>query len=208
MKVMIPCLCGKPSEFEYDETAVLDKKTEDDIISGSFMTSECKNCGTTLKPDFSVRFTNKDKKIDILYIPEKDRDDYLRGKSSYIYKKPERAVIGYHELAEKIKVMRENLNDMVIECVKYYILSKIENDNKPENEVMIYFNSIQDNKLIFEIHGLHPDEIGLLPIERSFYDLNAEKLDEHLAEEPFKTFLKPPYVSLMKVYREYEDNKT
>ncbi len=205
-KVMIPCLCGKPSQFEYEENAVLDRDTEDMILSGNFMTAECSSCGKTLKPDFSVRFKNAEKKIDILYIPEKDRDSYLRGKSDYSFKKPNRIVIGYHELAEKIKIMRENLDDSVIESVKYYILSKIENDVKPENEINIYFNNLHDEKLVFEIHGLQKDEIGLLPIEKSFYDINAEKLAEHRDTEPFKTFLNPPYVSLMKVYREYEEN--
>ena len=205
-KVMIPCLCGKPSEFEYEDNAVLDIETEEMILSGSFMTAECSHCGKTLKPDFSVRFKNGEKGIDILYIPEKERDSYLRGKSDYIYKKPDRVVIGYYELAEKIRIMREDFDDRVIESVKYYILSKIENDEKPQNEIYIYFNSMRDGKLVFEIHGLHKDEVGLLPIEKSFYDLNAEKLNEHSSTEPFKTFLEPPYISLMKVYREYEDN--
>ncbi len=94
-----------------------------------------------------------------------------------------------------------------MESSKYYILSKIENESKPENEVNVYFNSIQQDKLVFEIHGLHQDEVGLLPIDKSFYDLNAEKLDEHSSIEPFKTFLEPPYISLMKVYRDYTDSK-
>ena len=205
-KVMIPCLCGKPSEFEYDENPVLDKETEDIILSGNFMTSLCSVCGKKLKPDFSVRFKNEDNGVDILYIPEKERDSYLRGKSDYLYKKPERVVIGYQELAEKIRIMRENLDDRVIESVKYYILSKIENDEKPDNEIYVYFNSLQNKKLLFEIHGLHEAEVGMLPIEKSFYDLNAEKLEEHIGIEPFKTFLEPPYISLMKVYREYEES--
>ena len=205
-KVMIPCLCGKPSEFEYDENAVLDRETEDIILSGNFMTSNCSFCGKTLKPDFSVRFKNEEKGIDILYIPEKDRDSYLRGKSDYTYKKPDRVVIGYQELAEKIRILRESFDDRIIESVKYYILSKIENDKKPENEIYVYFNSLQNEKLLFEIHGLHEAEVGMLPIEKSFYDLNADKLDEHSSMEPFKTFLEPPYISLMKVYREYEEN--
>ena len=206
-KVMIPCLCGKPSEFQYEDISRLDRETEDMILSGNFMTAECSHCGKTLKPDFSVRFKDEDRNIDMLYIPEKDRDSYLRGKSDYIYKKPDRIVIGYQELAEKIRIMREGFDDRVIESVKYYILSKIENDEKPENEVFIYFNSFRDEKLVFEIHGLHRDEIGLLPIEISFYNLNSEKLEEKINTEPFSSFMTPPYVSLMKVYREYEENK-
>ena len=84
------------------------------ILSGSFMTAECSHCGKTLKPDFSVRFKNGEKGIDILYIPEKERDSYLRGKSDYIYKKPDRVVIGYYELAEKIRIMREDFDDRVL----------------------------------------------------------------------------------------------
>ena len=207
MKKILPCPCGKPAEFEYEENAVLDKETEDIILSGSFMTAVCGSCGKTLKPDFTVRFKNEEKGIDILYVPEKERDDYLRGKSNLIYKKPKRVVIGYQELAEKIRILRENLDDLVIESAKYYILSKIENETNPENEINIYFNNIHDDKLVFEIHGLHDDEVGLLPIDKSFYELNAEKLEENSSTEPFKTFLEPPYISLMKVYRDYQDSK-
>lgn len=206
MKVLIPCLCGKPAEFEYEKNMDFNDSIAEDILNGNFMSATCQNCGKTLKPDFSVRFKNESDNIDILYIPEKDRDEYLRGKSQYEYKKPNRAVIGYGELVEKIRIIQTGLDDMAVESVKYYILSKIENDNNIENEVFIYFNRIQDDKLFFEIHGLHKDEIGFLPIERHFYDMNSEKLEENMEVEPFKTFLKPPYVSLLKVYREYEDN--
>ncbi len=207
-KVLVPCLCGKPSDFEYEEDVILDSNTEETILSGNFMTLECSYCGKILKPDFSIRFKNSEKKLDILYIPERERDSYLRGKSDYEYKKPDRVVIGYHELAEKIKVIRNNLDDTVIESVKYYILSKIENDIKPDNEILIYFNNLKDDKLVFEIHGLQEEEIGIIPIEKSFYNLNKDKLEENKEKEPFKTFLAPPYISLLKVYREYEENST
>ncbi len=36
--------------------------------------------------------------------------------------------------------------------------------------------------------------------------MTEEKLKNTINEEPFKNFLTPPYISLLKVYREYNDN--
>ncbi len=207
MEVLIPCRCGKPVNFSYDDNMELSDEVISQIITGNFMSAVCSHCGKILKPEFPVRFKNTDKSIDILYLPENERDDYLRGKSKFIFKKPDRVVIGYPELIEKVKIITAGLDDRVIECVKYYILSKIENDNELENEVQIFFNSIKDNNLIFEIHGLKAGEIGFLPVERNFYDLNSKNIDDNIKKEPFSIFLAPPYISLFKVYRVYEERE-
>ena len=206
MKVIMPCHCGHRIDYEYDDEVEITQEIYSEIIHGKFMSVVCPKCGITLKPEYSIMFTYPPRQIKICLVPELQRDSFLRGKSPLSYKKTDRFVIGFMELAEKLKIFEADFDDVVVECVKYYILSKIENENKLENEVIVYFNGFENNKLVFHIHGLVKNEVGVLPIDMNFYNMTSEKLKDSIKEEPFKTFLAPPYVSVLKVYREYVDN--
>jgi len=206
MKVMMPCHCGHRINYEYDDEVEVTPEVYSDIIHGNFMSVICEKCGITLKPEYSVMFTYPSKQMKICLVPELERDSFLRGKSNLNYKKTDRFVIGFMELAEKLKILEAGFDDIFVEAVKYYILSKIENDNNIENEILIFFNEFKDNNLVFYIHGLKEKEVGILNINKEFYDMTYEKLKDSLNEEPFKKFLVPPYVSILNIYREYTDN--
>jgi len=209
MKVIIPCYCGHKFDYEYADEVEITPDVFSDITNGDFMTVVCEKCGKDIKPEYPVMFTypSSEKHIKIFFVPELQRDSFLMGKSQYIHKSTDRFVIGYMELVEKIKILAANLDDINIECVKYYILSKIENENNIENEILIYFGELEDNKITFHIHGLREGEVGLLDIEMNFYEMISEKLKDLINDEPFKNFLTPPYISVMKIYREYSDTE-
>ncbi len=206
MKVTVPCHCGNTFEYEYSENAEINRETAESIKHGKFMNAICSKCGITMKPEFPVMFTYPEKNMKIFLIPELQRDSFLRGKSAFVEKKPDRFVIGFRELAEKIRILESALDDINVECVKYYILSKIETESKTENEIRIYFDSLKDDKLTFHIHGLKDNEIGILAVDMDFYRLSSEKAEKSISEEPFRSFLTPPYISILRVYREYTEN--
>ena len=141
MKVKVPCTCYAPVDFEYDETVDLAKNPEaaNQIMAGSFMEAKCPKCGKVLHPEFPFTVKHEGKKIDIQFLPERMRDEYLRGLSKYCFKKDGRIVIGFPELAEKLKIINEGFDDRIIEVIKYYMVSKIEADQKPENEIRAFF---------------------------------------------------------------------
>jgi len=208
MKVIMPCHCGDRIDYEYDDEVEITPEIYSDIIHGKFMSVICKKCGITLKPEYPIMFTypSKSAQIKIFWVPELQRDSFLRGNSQFNYQKTDRFVIGFMELTEKLKIFEAGLDDIVVEGVKYYILSKIENENNIENEILIYFNGFEENNLIFHIHGLKENNVGILNINKDFYDLTSEKIKDLINDEPFKSFLNPPYVSILKIYREYTDN--
>lgn len=206
MKVKIPCHCGNSFDYEYDEDVTITKDITESIVHGKFMNTVCDKCGLTLKPEFPVTFTYPSKNLTIILIPDLQRDLFLRGKHPLSEKKPNRFVIGFRELAEKINIFEAGLDDITVECVKYYILSRIETESEPENEILVFFDRVENGKLLFQIHGLKEKEIGILKIDRDYYNMTAEKLEQSKSEEPFCRFLAPPYVSLLKIYREYTDN--
>ncbi|MCL2294709.1 MAG: CpXC domain-containing protein [Spirochaetes bacterium] len=205
MKVIVPCHCGHQFDYEYDDEVEITPDIYNDIVHGNFMSVPCEKCGITLKPEFSVMFTHPVKQMKILLVPELQRDSFLMGKSPLVYKKTDRAVIGFMELAEKLKILEAGFDDIVVECVKYYILSKIVNESNLETEIFIFFDELENNKLSYHIHGLKKDEVGVLNIDMEFYNMTCEKLKDTINEEPYKIFLTPPYISILKLYREYNN---
>lgn len=206
MKVTVPCHCGNSFDYEYDEEVIITPDKAGEIIHGRFMNANCPACGTTMKPEYPVMFTYPPRQMKIFFVPELQRDSFLRGKSPLVHKSTDRFVIGFMELAEKIKILDAGLDDVTVEGVKYYILSKIENENDIENEILVFFDIIKNGKIVFQIHGMKENEVGILNIGMDFYNKTAEKLSVSIGEEPFKNFLTPPYISVLRVYREYTDN--
>ena len=167
-----------------------------EILSGKFLTAECPFCGTTLKPELLVSFADPHKELDILLIPEKERNKYLLHPAAY--GNHSRVAIGFQELIEKIRAYQANLDDRVIELIKYLLYKKAGGGIS----VTVKFGGVEDQELLFEIHGLRDEEIGVVRISKNFYDRMARELPQKEKEEPFDVILAPPYVSLSKVVLE------
>ena len=208
MKVKVPCTCYAPVDFEYDEVVDLSQNPEaaNQIMAGSFMEVKCPKCGKILHPEFPFTVKHEGKKIDIQFLPERMRDEYLRGISKYCFKKDGRIVIGFPELAEKLKIINEGFDDRIIEVIKYYMVSKIEADQKPENEIRAFFECTdKEGNLVYQVLGLKENEAAKLTIPKSFYEVCKIKTLAYQKSEPFCLFLSPPYISLLRISRVYEE---
>jgi len=194
------CLCENLIQVDFpDEVNVTENPdTFDRILSGDFMSVTCERCGKVLKPEFPVRIVNSDRSFDCFLIPEMERSAYLLGKVTYNYPS---VVIGYAELAERIRIFRASLDPGAIEIVKFYMLEKL----KADEEVTIAFHEVKDNSLVFYINGLKDGEIGVKLIPFSFYEKVLKSLPEKLNEEPFSEILKPPYISVKKIAFEEDE---
>ena len=207
MKVKVPCTCYAPVDFEYNEEIDLEKSPEaaNQIMAGSFMEVKCPKCGKVLHPEFPFVIKHSGKNIDIQFLPERMRDDYLRGISKYRSRKEGRIVIGFGELAEKLKIINEGFDDRVIEVIKYYMVSKIEADQKPKDEIRAFFECTDsDGNLVFLVEGLKK-EPAQISIPKSFYEVCKVKTLAYQKSEPFCLFLSPPYISLLRISRVYEE---
>ena len=191
----ITCKCENSVEVQHPETYDLSGQPEvvDEVLSGRFLTLECPHCGAKLKPELQVVFIDPKQGLDLMLIPEKERGRYLLNPD--LYKNHERVVIGYAELVEKIRGYRAGLDDRTIEIIKYYLYRKSGGDSS----VTVRFGGMENHELLFEIHGMRDDEVGIARISQAFYDKMEHELPEKETEEPFCTILAPPYVSLSKV---------
>jgi hypothetical protein len=197
----ITCVCEKTFEADIPDTVDLAANPEvlETILNGSFLTFRCPHCGHTVKPEVPLHIIDSDKQVDIFLVPEPDRNRYLLGR----YKHPDcrRIVIGYPELIEKLKIYFARLDEFAIELIKYYILVKAGVGSSPS----IYFDAVDSGTLIFDIIGLREDEIAKMQIQSEVYDKALTELSQKRGEEPYSTFLEPPYISISKIEIEEEE---
>lgn len=194
--IKIPCHCGNTIESSLDTEINLaaDPEVYTKIVEGEFMTFTCPNCGNELKTETALHLFDERNKLDIQFIPELDRGNYLGG---HIAVKAKRVAIGYRELVEKIVIAGAGLDDRVIEIIKFRLLEKADADN-----ISISLNGTDDESLVFHIYGLKPDQVGISHIPKTVYSKIESELDELLENEDIKLFTDGPYVSVSRVYLE------
>ncbi len=60
---------------------------------------------------------------------------------------------------------------------------------------------------MFLVQGLNDHEAAQLTIPKSFYEVCKIKTLAYKNSEPFSLFLTPPYISLLRISRVYEEKK-
>ncbi|MBN1412236.1 MAG: hypothetical protein JW969_15430 [Spirochaetales bacterium] len=204
MKKQITCFCEEKFETDIPETVDL-SGIEDafgQIISGNFMNISCPACKKVLKPEFPQQLVDESKGVDLYFIPEMDRAAYFMDKLEYKIKKTKRVVIGYRELVEKIYAYSLGLDDRVIEVIKYLLLNKATENLVEDGDISVVFMGKKNGQYTFHIEGIKKDEVGVMNIKQEMYDKVAGEIEDTAREEPYNTFLTPPYVSINRIYLE------
>ena len=126
-------------------------------------------------------------------IPEEDRSDFYHGR--YPLAKGLQCVIGYSELVERLRVIRDGLDVRAVEALKYVFQSKAEESN-PEAEPAVSYHDSEGGDLSFWVTGLVKDKVGKVRANRKQYEQILSDMDKIAGNEPYASFLKPPYVSV------------
>lgn len=202
MKREIQCHCGNTIETDFSEEIDLVKHPEtiDEIINGTFMSVTCDTCGAVLKPEFRTHIYDSSGRIDITFLPELERTAYLAGR---VQADSERVAVGFSELREKILILKADLDDRAVEILKFLLLEKSEN---PEEVNIILVEIQEENELVFHLHGMKKDEVGVTSIPFHLYRKVYESLDERVAEEPYSSIAQGQYVSINKITIEDEES--
>jgi hypothetical protein len=195
----ITCYCGHEFKADFPEEIdlAMQPQTCEQILSGSFMSITCEQCGKELKPEFPVYLYDTAGGLDLYFIPEVERGAFLGGRSEYT---AARVAIGYPEFREKCAIYSHKLDDRIVEVLKYLLYEKSEQPDA----VTIYFEGLQEGSLEFRIFGMKEDEVGITRIPERLYRKIEDELEERLSTEPFATITQPPYVSVQKIDMEVE----
>lgn len=185
----INCYCGTSFEADIKDEINLSDNPEiaDQIVNNNFMEFMCPVCDKILKPEFRIRFYSTD--IDILMIPEIERDSLLAGKVEIESKQ---VVVGFQELREKFIIQKYKYDDRIIELIKLFLLEKIDT----KLDVRILFTDMGKKVLIFHIYGLKEGETGISKIPESIYNSISNDLDERLKDPGISELLSLPYRSV------------
>jgi len=198
MKRRIVCFCEHGFDADVPDSIDLgtQPEVEQAIIDGEFLSIRCPNCGKVLKPEFPVLIEDPQAESSIFFVPELDRSAYFRGSLSYSLREANRVAIGYEELVEKFLLKRYNLDDRVVEIVKYYLLSKIMEEESEDKDLRILFSRQEGDTVLFNVLGLKKDEVGILKVPMSTVEKIGSQLPQKKQQEPFSEILKAPYISV------------
>jgi hypothetical protein len=202
VKQKINCPCDNIFDAEIPETIDLDAQPElsGEIIDGAFLSFTCTRCGKTHKPEFPLTLLWPSKKLTLEVLPETERGAFYRRKKD---SPGVETIISYPEMAERIAVIQDGLEPIVIEALKYYILAKAQKDY-PENDISMWYRKKDPEALEFHLLGIREGETAISRIPFSLYEKNAENYRRNPRGELFSSLKIRSYVSVQNLMRPEE----
>jgi hypothetical protein len=199
MKRNIGCPCGRTFSIETEEEVDLDQNIEylDKILSGTFMSFSCPACSKKHKPEYKVMLVWKSKKLKLEVLPELERGEFYRRRPDKV---PYETIIGYPEMADRVAVIKDNLEPMAIETLKYYLLAKAE-ENYPDRDVNAWYHAKGPDGIEFHLDGIREDEVAVMRVPQQVYEKTCEDYRKHPKNEIFASMRCRSYLSVQNMFR-------
>ena len=153
-----------PETVERDQ----DKDSLDKLMDGSLLSCICPTCNAELNLDLPLTIHWPSRKSTIIMVPEMERLALVSGTLSA--KKHANHVVGYAELVDRIAVLRDGLEPVVIEALKYRLLQKAKEAEPKKSPVAFYDRRNETGELEFHIHGIRDNEVAVTRIPSRLYD--------------------------------------
>lgn len=200
MKKNISCPCGRNFPVEVEEEIDLDtrEKVLESIFNGTFMSYDCPSCMKIHKPEFRIILFWKSKNFKLEVIPELDRGAFYLNKKEK--QPPYETVIGFPEMADRLAVVKADLEPTAVEALKSYLLAKAE-ENYPGKDIFIWYHCKTDDSIEFHIQGIKPGEVAVTRIPRNLYDRTLEDFKKHPKKNLFASLRVRSYMSVQNLLR-------
>ena len=203
MKENTACLCGINFFIEYNEEIDLDQNidTIEEICSGMFMRYACPGCGKIHKPEKTITLIWNSKNIKYEVLPELERMAFYRSKKNKTYKDITlQTIIGYPEMADRITVLKDGLEPVVIEALKYYLLLKA-GENYPDNEINAWYFEKSGSSIEFHLDGIKPGEVAVMKVPEEIYNKTLEDWKKRPKTELYSQLYYYSYLSVQNVFK-------
>jgi len=199
LKKNIICPCGKNFPFEFEEDVDLDAQPQilESVLNGTFMSIACPSCLKMHKPEFKVTLNWKSKNYKLTVIPELERGEFYLNKKENIQHE---TVIGFPEMAERLCIIKDSLEPVVIETLKSYILAKAE-ENYPDNDINIRYYCILPSGIEFHLDGIRHDEVAIMRITLEMYNNTLEDYKKHPKKTLYTSLRLRSYLSVQNLLR-------
>jgi len=200
MKRNIPCLCGTNIAIEYEEEIDIDTSPEilKKIFNGAFMNYKCDFCGKNHKPEFKITIIWSSKNLKMEVFPELDRGDFYRNKKEDASIE---TIIGFPEMADRLLVINDDLEPVVIETIKSYILAKAAEDYS-DRDVNAWYNSKDSSCVEFHLSGIKYGETAVIKIPAQLYEKILDDYKKHPKSGIFPSLRVRSYLSVQNMLRD------
>lgn len=136
--------CKKKNRIKiYEE---VNKEQVKDIISREIFTTECKDCKEKIVIDYPMKIRGENYLI--YYTP--GSCDVVKDKTAEIL----RVCDTYEDLKEKLLILEDGLNDVVIEFIKKFFYNQLDVNTQRELKDLRY-DGICDNNIVFYLVGVN-----------------------------------------------------
>lgn len=199
MEKKIHCPCGNNFAINFDEEVDLDKNSGilDKILDGSFMSYKCSFCNKIHKPEYKIIIIWKSKNTGLEVIPELERGEFYRNKkenSQY------ETVIGFPEMADRIAIIKDDLEPVIIEALKSLLLAKAE-ENYPNKEINVWYYGKGQAGIEFHMDGIREDEVAVMRLPYHIYEKTLEDYRKNPKSEVFASLRVRTYLSVQNILR-------
>jgi len=199
MKKNINCPCGNIISFDFTEEIDLDNYpiTLDSIFNGSFLSFNCPTCKKLHKPEFKITLFWKSKNFNVTVIPELERGDFYLNKKE---KSSFETLIGYPEMADRLTVIKDGLEPVVIETLKSYLLAKAI-ENYPEHKVNAWYYCSGPSGIEFHLDGIRKEEVAVMRIPMDVYKKTLNEYKKNPKKTIFVSLRVRNYLSVQNILR-------
>lgn len=158
----IKCIsCGKESPYRCWDMIdpMFDQSIKDKVLSGEIFTFACPECGFQRRVTYDCIYQEMGRGIYIHLVTSED--SYMQAVNLYADRDEHsgtvlaseiiRIVLSQNQLAEKIRIFDEGLDDRVIEIIKAYYLSELyrQSPDFEADEVLFYKNEKGEYEIAF-----------------------------------------------------------
>ena len=202
--------CHHKQNFEIMQ--VIEPEKKESIIDGSFGWFTCEECGKSARLISSFLYHDKEQKLMIYLVTgesEMDKDYEKKNMLNIINKSPDiddsreytcRFAYEIDEVAEKIMIFEDRLNDRVIELLKPIYFTKAQEELEDTRVMSIRYDNT-DEKPAFRLITDN-DAIATMEFYRDIYDAVAEKYADVVNVAPTGNFESVNYDWAMSIINE------
>jgi len=194
----VQCRCEALVDIEVPEYIDLDANDHvlDNLAKGESPSAICPRCGALVRSELPIHVRSNSRNIEIEVISELQRLSVYRGKTEV--PGSSEVLLGYQELFERARILRDGLDPRAIEGLKYILHVKAE-ESGAAKEISVLFNGKENGTLVFHVMGLKDGETGVIRIPLSSYDRIIDDFSTSLSKEPYKTMFSGLYKSFKKL---------
>lgn len=193
----VQCRCEAMVEVDVPDYIDLDDRTVvARLAAGDSPSATCPRCGALVRAELPLAARSATRRIDLTVMPDIERLSVYRGKitepgSSEI-------LLGYQELFERARMLRDDLDPRAVEGLKYFLQTKAE-ETEPEADITVLYNGLNDGSLEFHITGLKSGQTGVVRLPHSAYAKILPDTSAAAPKEPYKSILAGRYRSIRKL---------